>query len=330
MCAACNPSNPAICLTCVSGATLQFPGQCYCNSGMVAVNNSCSTCSYKCSTCDSTGRCLSCSDPKRDINNNCNCPDGFYDNLQSSCLACNSGCKTCSSQNVCTTCDATQNKNLSGTSCVCNSGYFPTIDNQLNITCNKCAPQCDNCQGNAYTCTFCDSTKNKIAGYDNLGRLTCVCAAGYSLGVDGTCSQTDCTTDPYCQQCSTDSIRICLACKPSLNRTLDTNTYKCVCQDGFYEDVNGQCVTCPNACASCTNNTYCKTCVAGASRTGNTCSCPTGTFFTNVPTGYCKACQNNCVLCNSNGACLQCLPNYQQTPDGKCSCGNGKYTSSTG
>ena len=112
LCAVCNPSNPAICLTCVSGARLEFPGECYCNSGLVAINNSCSSCSYKCSTCDSSGKCLTCSDSKRDVTNNCNCPDGFYDNSQTSCLACNSGCKTCSSSNICTSCDANQKKRL--------------------------------------------------------------------------------------------------------------------------------------------------------------------------------------------------------------------------
>lgn len=121
-----------------------------------------------------------------------------------------------------------------------------------------------------------------------------------------------------------------MACKPSLNRILDTSSYKCVCQDGFYEGQNGQCITCPNACASCTNSTYCRTCVAGATRVGNTCSCLTGTFFTEQPTRYCKGCQDSCVLCNTNGACLQCLPNYQLTLDGKCICGPGKFTTSTG
>ncbi len=112
LCAVCNPQAPSVCQTCLSGAQLQWTGECICNSGLVAVNNSCTSCSHKCSGCDSTGKCLSCSDSKRDLTKSCNCIDGFYDNLQSTCLACNSNCKTCSSSNVCTSCEIAENKRL--------------------------------------------------------------------------------------------------------------------------------------------------------------------------------------------------------------------------
>ncbi len=279
LCAVCNPSSPSVCQTCVSGASLQFTGECTCNSGLFASNNSCTSCGAKCTGCDSTGKCLGCSDSRRDPANDCNCPVGFYESGGSACLACSSNCKTCSSANVCSSCEATQNKRLEGGLCVCLSGYFTTIDAQGNIQCQKCATQCDSCFGNAWTCTSCDPAKKKIAGYDFLGRLTCLCASGYSLGDDGTCVQTDCTKDPYCLQCSTDSLRICLSCKPSLNRVLDTLTYRCVCREGFYPSSSGECLVCPSACATCTSSTNCGTCVAGASRVGTTCSCAGGSFF---------------------------------------------------
>jgi hypothetical protein len=145
-------------------------------------------------------------------------------------LACNSSCKTCYSSNVCTSCDLTQNKSLQGGLCICNTGFYTTVDNQGNLQCQKCAAQCDACIGNAWTCTSCDLSKNKTSGYDSSGHLTCLCAPGYNLNSDGSCTQTDCTKDPYCVQCSTDSLKICLACKSSINRVLDTNTYQCICK----------------------------------------------------------------------------------------------------
>jgi len=330
LCSVCNSSYPSICVTCVANATLQFTGECVCNSGLVSTGNSCSPCGYKCSGCDIVGKCLTCSDSKRNFTNECNCVDGYYDNGQSLCLACNSSCKTCSSQNVCTSCDATQNKRLSSGSCLCTAGYFTTADAQGNLQCSKCASQCDECISNAWTCTACDPTKNKVAGYDSSGHLTCLCASGFTLGDDGLCSQTDCTKDPYCVQCSTDSLRVCLACKTSINRVLDLNTYKCVCKEGYYASSSGECVVCPSACATCTNGSYCLTCVAGATRVGTTCSCPAATFFTETPTRYCKGCQDSCLQCNSAGACLQCLSTYQLTTDGKCVCGSGKFTNING
>ena len=112
LCSICNPSSPSVCQTCVSGASLQFTGECICNYGLFSSNNSCTSCGSKCTGCDSTGRCLGCSDSKRDATKDCNCTDGFYDNGGASCLACSSNCKTCSSSNVCNSCDSTQNKKL--------------------------------------------------------------------------------------------------------------------------------------------------------------------------------------------------------------------------
>ncbi len=154
-------------------------------------------------------------------------------------MACSSNCKTCSSSNDCLSCDPAQNRKLEGRLCVCMSGFYFTTDSQGNLQCKKCANNCDSCFGNPWTCTSCDPVKNKIVGYDSSGRLTCLCASGYNLADDGSCIKTDCTKDPYCLTCSTDTLKICLGCKTSLNRVLDTTSYRCVCKQGFYPSSSG-------------------------------------------------------------------------------------------
>jgi len=60
--------------------------------------------------------------------NNCLCTTKFYDNGAAICASCNYACLTCDSTG-CLTCNATAKRTKSGTTCVCQQGYFDDTAN---------------------------------------------------------------------------------------------------------------------------------------------------------------------------------------------------------
>jgi proprotein convertase subtilisin/kexin type 5 len=180
--------------------------------------------------------------------------------------------------------------------CICNTGFYSVVNVTNSLSeCKPCNPICDSCTGGPQACDLCNPNFNKVPGFDSAGRLTCICASGYFLNPNGSCLQTNCRSDPFCEECSNSAVSICLKCKPSLNRVLNTNSYICECASGFYQNSTlNQCVACPNACATCTSSLSCPTCVVGAFKSANTCACLSGLFFTTTPIRYCQACTEKC------------------------------------
>jgi hypothetical protein len=270
LCASCYSSTPWQCTSCVTNAQLNsfyancscLPGftptpngqQCTgCPSGTVLINGVCSNCpvgttynngqctgcGYRCTTC-SNNVCLTCVDPtRRNISTNCGCIDGYFDNNQAACVACSSICQTCSALNVCTSCYSSQSMTLSNGQCVCSQGFYSTINNQGNLVCKQCDAICNSCSVYSWNCDSCNTSQNKVpasvTGYDPTTYKKCLCASGYTLSTNGTCSLMDCTSDIYCSNCqSSGSQKICLSCKTGTNRVLDPNTYRCVCNTSYY------------------------------------------------------------------------------------------------
>lgn len=176
----------------------------------------------------------------------------------------------------------------------------------------------------------CNPSDNRIFGYDSAGHQTCLCASGYySLSITGSCVQTGCKADPFCQTCDLSrGISVCIQCLSSTNRVLAIPSYACVCADGFYQS-NGVCVPCSSGCATCSSATVCTNCVAYSSPSNNgTCACPSSYYFEVTPLRYCNRCNTYCLSCNNSASCNQCLPGFLATTNGACICPRGNYVNS--
>lgn len=101
------------------------------------------------------------------------------------------------------------------------------------------------------------------------------------------------TATNSCSPCSL-KVTACLRCYEVTPVTTPA-TYKCAeCRQGFYEDSNNVCQTCPSNCYACQSQTNCTTCVSG--------------YYPSSSTGLCVRCTiSNCIACDSTSAtCLQC------------------------
>lgn len=198
------------------------------------------------------------------------------------CASCNSillGCLTCSSLTTCTLCDASLNFQLSGTNCVCATGYY------LNgITCLLCSTAITNCVActGATTCTVCSS------GYYQTGG-TCVACA------------------PSCPTCIGTSTN-CTSCYP----TYTLVSGMCLCAAGTYLDrVTLVCAACQFTCLTCNgpSSTNCQSCDPLNSRTlvGTACPCVSG--YNDVGVALCVAPPGTCNFGyqydTSTGTCLE-------------------------
>jgi proprotein convertase subtilisin/kexin type 5 len=178
------------------------------------------------------------------------------------------------------------------------------------------------CSQSAVQCVTCDSTINRVQGYDNLGHQTCVCQTGYYALPDASCVQSNCNADPYCSQCEAD-LALCVQCRATLNRVLQQGTNRCVCANGYYQDKNNNCSACSVGCAQCNSSTSCTTCVALATNNGDgTCTCASGTFFSVSSNGvrYCQQCPANCNSCSNALTCNVCQTNYVLSASNTCIC----------
>ncbi len=181
-------------------------------------------------------------------------------------------------------------------------------------------------------CLTCNSAFNRVEGYDSLGRRTCICKPGFRALTDGSCIQSDCKADKYCSQCDTD-LSVCTQCRSSLNRVIKLPEYICICDNGFYEDVNGTCQPCGSGCSKCTSATNCLSCVIQSTPNNNgNCTCAAGTLFTITNTGvrYCKECIANCNICNNSLTCNSCKSGFILSTDNTCVCPKRNYINSAG
>lgn len=333
-CATCNPSSPAQCYTCVTGATLDNVSlTCTCGSGYFVNGTSCQQCPTQCQNCSSpTGACTSCVDPlRRDINNNCSCVTGYFDNGAVNCTACSSTCLTCTNGSACTSCSAALHRMLTGGVCSCAAGYYDFYHTNMTRTCELCNPECLTCTTSPALCTSCDPRKNRVQGTDSQGRQSCLCPSGFYSTPDGSCIQSNCNADPFCSECE-QGLKLCIKCLSSKNRVIKLPESICVCADGYYADTNNTCQPCKSGCGICKSATNCSSCVALAiNNFDGSCSCPNSTFFTVSADGvrYCAACGPNCRVCSDANTCTTCMNTYTKTADNKCVCPARTFTSST-
>ena len=338
-CSTCSATNPAICTTCVIGATLNSGTQsCTCGAGYFVNGTQCQRCPNKCGSCSSpNGICTSCSDTLRRIpGSNCDCAPGFYDSGVSICTACPFNCLTCLSATSCTSCDPNRFRVMNNSICQCIAKYYEVINTDQTRSCQACSPVCLTCSIAPTSCTSCDPTKNRFPGVDSGGRSTCVCQVGfYSNAVTGECIQTNCIADSLCSQClSAGGIQVCAQCQSSLNRIVQNPAGVCVCASGYFETTTTPkvCVACSAGCATCTSATSCLSCVQLATLNANGgCSCPSQTFFSIALSGirYCAPCGSNCAVCTDSITCTTCLPTLTLV-NNVCSCPPSSFVNSAG
>ena len=160
---------------------------------------------------------------------------------------CDMQCLTCAgTATTCVTCNPTKNFILSGSTCVCQSGFY-LLRTDTDVTCQRCDSSCKECSGSSLICTECD-TANAFRAKDV--NNNCVCIDGY-IELQGTCIDVTCSDiDANCQSCAFDPItgnRECLACTDS--RVFDNG--KCKCKVGFYDKPDGTCGKCGSGCSVC-------------------------------------------------------------------------------
>lgn len=126
-------------------------------------------CEPLCVSCDSSGKCISCSYDAQLSAGKCTCDPGYYAN-KSSCDLCPAACATCTKSDTvkCSECSDLAGMNedgecycLGGSSwniytrtCQCSTGYYFSVSQE----CLQCTYRCNVCEGSgAAQCIVCES-----------------------------------------------------------------------------------------------------------------------------------------------------------------------------
>ncbi|KAL4453084.1 hypothetical protein ABPG74_015315 [Tetrahymena malaccensis] len=112
--------------------------------------------------------------------------------------------------------------------------------------------------------------------------------------------------NPICLSC--DQTDQCTECYQSKYRVLKNGT--CVCQKGYYQDQNNNCVKCKSNCLECTSADVCTVCDSSLNRvlSSNDCLCQQG-YYEDLPNLFCfqqGSCPANCLSCDNQGKCISC------------------------
>ncbi|EAR98006.3 bowman-birk serine protease inhibitor family protein (macronuclear) [Tetrahymena thermophila SB210] len=295
-----------------------------CNSDEYFDGKVCQKCHPTCLSCNGPNfnQCLDCDISKfRKISGSqqCNCIEGYYDNMNN-CTKCDQSCLSCSgsSDKECLTCDLSKFRYLKDGQCVCQDTYYDKGDKNI---CEKCQNPCKNCilQGLNILCLSC---------LDNLKILQlgkCICQDRFYED-----------NQKNCQKC----INNCLICQDSTtcnkcdqNRQFQNN--KCQCLTGFYDD-GSNCQKCDSTCQECSgpSSLECTQCDSSKFRTlkNNQCVCKEGYFYINSYDVSCLQCYNKCETCKSgqkeNNICLTCRPTDNRIlQNNSCQCKQGYFES---
>ena len=232
-------------------------------------------------------------------------------------VCCNSECGSCNSNNIeCLSCIDPHGIVENGT-CICEPGYFGSVSNDSNSTCQPCIDFCIECT-NEVNCTTCREAFILILN-------ECICPNTYYLSNDSTLYQ-DCKPCPAgCLNCSID---ICFECEN--NST--PNGFNCECDKGYYDAGNStkmNCTPCLDFCSNCNSSDWCFECKSNNSISVNgVCLCEVG-YEVNPIGNYenrCKViCDSGCLECTSFENCSLCLYENSTLNGSSCICDQGFY-----
>ncbi|KRX04410.1 Insulin-like growth factor binding protein, N-terminal [Pseudocohnilembus persalinus] len=289
-----NCSSQLTCLSCVSGRILKN-GSCVCPDGLYEdQNNACQPCPFPCKNCLNESTCSSCveSEPSRNVQNFCACPEQYYDDgINPQCQACQFPCLNCQNAFTCSSCVPSNPQRIVGDFCACPEKYYDGNHPQ----CSQCLFPCSNCVDDK-TCTSCVSS-NPQRIVDEF----CSCPEQY---YDDQIDQ--CQSCPFpCLNC-TDQ-QTCLTCVVSIPQRIVDEF--CACPDNYYDDQsNGQCQQCLFPCQNCQDQLICTTCVSSEPKRNELdfCSCPEQ-HYDNGSDSQCQACIFPCLNCISQNECSSCV-----------------------
>ena len=280
---------------------------CQCETDYFPNGLECTLCSSVCPWMPSAPRCT------------CSCDSACEKCSVSSstCVpSCASSCKTCSPLSVCT--DCYPHATISGSQCVCDSGYFGSNARY----CERCSSQCLTCVTAANMCTSCHPGA-VLAG------TTCVCPSGFSN------DPTNCSIcDPKCATCTGSGPSQCLTCRPSLVLT-GIAPSSCLCPANSYWDTSASmCKVCDSTCATCSgsSNMTCMSCYGGAglaSTAPSKCVC-FPPYEKKLDSSRCLNCHRTCQTCEDETAqfCRSCQSHAVILANGgvgPCTCIDGYF-----
>jgi proprotein convertase subtilisin/kexin type 5 len=110
---------------------------------------------------------------------------------------------------------------------------------------------------------------------------------------------------------------------------LPNRTCLTACPSNFYQIVSSglkYCQACTSPCNTCTNATFCLSCVSGYFYYSFTCktTCPSG-HFPNGTSNTCASCISPCRTCTSLSNCLSCNQGFWNGAACSNSCPNGQF-----
>ncbi|CAD8198174.1 unnamed protein product [Paramecium octaurelia] len=310
----------------------------------------CDQCVHPCATCqNSVTECYSCASTYQydSTAHTCTCLTNQYETigLPKTCQNCSSPCLTCSSNVNCISCISGLNRHISGSSCICDDGYYDNAG-----VCTLCSLPCTKCTSST-VCTECNQISYQVLSdchcmdtYYMDGSFDCQSCNSPCLNCSSSSDCTSCINNYYldttnCLQCTlpcfncVDIDTKCTSCAHSY-QTVQTN--QCVCDDGYYMDASYYCQLCTHPCSKCTNtSTYCTDCASTFISSGsNTCICADGKYeeTTNSPSD-CQSCTSPCVKCEITSThCLTCIDTNQSVDPSSYQCicnigwvANGNY-----
>lgn len=136
------------------------------------------------------------------------------------------------------------------------------------------------------------------------------------------CTGLGCTNHMICYDCACATKK----CHMSSSSVVSCNS----CSSKTYTDISGACKSCNSMCLTCSDSTYCISCVASHTQLiSGVCSCSDGYYPDNLSVSDgCKVCDSVCLTCPDATHCTTCVTdNAQPKSSGGCECKTGFYTS---
>jgi len=161
----------------------------------------------------------------------CNNTIQQYLNTSNVCVPCDAKCYRCNGQStLCLACVNTQNRVLSGNTCICDvsAGFY---DDLTSLTCPQCHYSCKTCNGGtASQCTSCLSTNFRTHNVNS-----CPCNQGYFNPNAAICVICHYTCRTGSASCTSGASTGCTACNSAKFRTY-LGTSACGCLNGYYDN----------------------------------------------------------------------------------------------
>ena len=288
--------NPAedneVCTVCNNGRYLTPTSQCVDDCGKLgsyygADDNKCKECTVvNCAECDADGSCQTCN-------------TGFFPN-NNECKPCDSSCKSCSGATKadCTECPAGKalKYGSDGAKGTCGEGCTTGTGQGACKTCGLTVEGTAYCSG----CSKSDEYPQNGVCAPKTTRATDTCSdSTISGGVCTTCTDGYFRMNGGCYETSRYSGKSVCTAVASNGNTCQTAA------DGYKLNNNGNLITCPEGCKTCSSASACTTCADGYVLANNACS----------------KCDASCLTCETNAStCKVCASGYYKVGDASGPC----------